>query len=55
MIIDLSLDRRDGSHYNPKTFYNEVMEYNSTFDNAFDYILEAMDTGEDYDTKKSLV
>lgn len=54
MIIDLILDRRDGERYNPKKFYNEVMEYNSTFDHAFDYILEAMDTGEDYDTKKAL-
>lgn len=54
MIIDLILDRKDGDPYNPKTFYNDVMEYNKVFDNAFEYILKAMDSGTDYDVKKAL-
>ena len=52
MIIDLILDRKDGDPYNARKFYHEVMEYN--FDNAFDYILKAMDEGTDYDVKKAL-
>lgn len=54
MIIDLILDRRDGDPYDARKFYHEVMEYNSVFDNAFNYILEAMDKGTDYDVKKAL-
>jgi hypothetical protein len=30
------------------------MEYNSVFDNAFEYILKALDVGTDYDVKKAL-
>lgn len=54
MIIDLILDRRDGDPYDARKFYHEVMEYNSVFDNAFEYILKAMDEGTDYDVKKAL-
>lgn len=54
MIIDLILDRQDGIAYNPKTFYHEVMDYNSIFDHSFEYILKAMDEGTDYDVKRAL-
>ncbi len=54
MIIDLILDRKDGDPYNPKTFYNNIMEYNKVFNNSFEYISKAMNEGTDYDVKKAL-
>lgn len=54
MIIDLIVDRQYGEGYNPKKFYNEVMECNSIFDNSFDYILKAMDTKNEDNVKRAL-
>lgn len=54
MIIDLILDRKDSDAYNPKEFYNEVMEYSSIFEGAFDYITKAMDYGNELDVKNAL-
>ena len=54
MIIDLILDRKDGSSYDPRTFYNSVQEYGESFGKiAFD-ISEKMDNGEEDDVKRAL-
>ena len=54
MIIDLILDRKDGDPYNPKAFYNEVMEYSTIFDGIGDNITRAMDSGTDEDVRNAL-
>lgn len=40
--------------YDPKQFYNEVMEYSGIFDHDFDYITAAMDYGTEKDVKNAL-
>lgn len=54
MIIDLILDRKDGYKYNPKEFYNEVMDYGDTWPELANPITYAMDTGTDDDVKREL-
>jgi hypothetical protein len=53
MIIDLILDRKDGIEYNPKEFYNEIMEYETIFD-LNRKISAAMDYGKEQDVKEAL-
>jgi hypothetical protein len=53
MIIDLILDRKDGTPYNPKEFYNDVMEYESVF-NLDRSISSALDYGDEKEIKKAL-
>ena len=50
MIIDLILDRREGTPYEPKTFYNSCMNYG----NIADEITRAMDIGTEEDIKVAL-
>ena len=50
MIIDLILDRKDGTPYEPKTFYNSCMDYGSIADE----ITRAMDAGTEENTKAAL-
>jgi len=50
IIIDLILNRKDGEKYNPKTFYNNVMQYGEIGYN----ITEAMDSGDEKDVKIAL-
>lgn len=54
MIIDLILDRKDGYKYNPKEFYNEVMEYGDIWPELADPITRAMDSGTEQDVKNEL-
>ena len=53
MIIDLILDRKDGIPYNPKKFYNEILEYEQNFFPGFP-ISGALDYGENEDVKREL-
>ena len=53
MIIDLILDRKDGTPYDPKEFYNDVMEYESVF-NLDRSISSALDYGDEKEVKKAL-
>lgn len=51
MIIDLILDRKNGSPYNAREFYNDVMAY----EEGSDYkISRALDGGSEKDVKKAL-
>lgn len=50
MIIDLILDRKEGTPYEPKTFYNSCMGY----DDIADEITRAMDVGTEEDIKEAL-
>lgn len=51
MIIDLILDRYDGDAYDPKEFYDRVMEY----EEGTDYpISTALDGGEEEDIRREL-
>ena len=50
MIIDLILDRREGTPYDPKTFYNSCMDYGSIADE----ITRAMDAGTEENIKAAL-
>lgn len=54
MIIDLILDRKDGSSYQPDRFYRDCMEYSSIFDGIGADICEAMDYGTEDDVRKAL-
>jgi len=45
MIIDCILDRKDGMKYNPKAFYNKVMEYYNSFPEITGKIANALDNG----------
>lgn len=47
MIIDLILERKDGTKYSPKKFYNDVTGYGEI---GWD-ISEALDSGEESDVK----
>lgn len=51
MIIDLILDRKDGTPYEPKRFYNSCMNYGGKF---ADEITRAMDAGTEEDVKAAL-
>jgi len=44
MIIDLILDRRDGSPYNPISFYKDCKDYEDTFNFGFS-ISDEMENG----------
>ena len=50
MIIDLILDRQEGTPYEPKTFYNSCMNYGSIADE----ITRAMDAGTEENIKAAL-
>ncbi len=51
MIIDLILDRYDGDAYDPKSFYDRVMEY----EEGTDYLIStALDGGEEEDIRREL-
>lgn len=50
MIIDLILDRKDGTAYSARTFYNDVMQYGDISHG----IASAMDGGNDDDVKGEL-
>ena len=50
MIIDLILDRKEGTPYNPKQFYNWVVGYGKIGDE----ISRAMDNGTEQDIKREL-
>ena len=54
MIIDLILDRKDGVEYDPKEFYTQVREYEEEFNNRYDDISRALDSGTEKDVKKAL-
>lgn len=58
MIIDLILDRKDGDPYDPKSFYNECVEYSAIFRcngvGIADDITSAMDFGTEKDVRKAL-
>lgn len=51
MIIDLILDRYDGDAYDPKEFYDRVMEYEEGTDYS---ISTALDGGEEEDIRREL-
>jgi hypothetical protein len=51
MIIDMILDRRAGYRYNAKEFYDNVVEYNETFDGIGENILQAMNFDDEHFTK----
>ena len=55
MIIDKILDRKDGTPYNAREFYNAMMEYEGffKFDPPF-AISRAMDSGTEADVKAAL-
>lgn len=46
MIIDLILDREAGDAYDPKSFYDEVMDYGEIWPDIAHPIARAMDTGD---------
>jgi len=50
MIIDLILNRKDGSDYQPRKFYNDVMGYGEVGWG----IAEALDNGTETEVKKAL-
>ena len=54
MIIDLILDRKDGKEYNPRKFYNKIMDYYQVFPEIAVPIGDALDSGTDKDIKKAL-
>ncbi|HQJ59492.1 MAG TPA: hypothetical protein PKV35_00740 [bacterium] len=54
MIIDLILDRKDGSEYSPREFYNSVREYEDTFESLGFNISRAMDGDSELSVKKAL-
>ena len=55
MIIDLILDRKDNEQaYNPKSFYNSVMNYYNAFPEIVEPIANALDSGEEEDVKRVL-
>ena len=53
MIIDLILDRKDGTPYNAFDFYRDVMEYESDF-NLDRSISSALDYGDEKAVRKAL-
>lgn len=53
MIIDLILDRKDGTPYVPKQFYNAVMKYESVLTIGRG-ISRAMDSGSEEDIRREL-
>ena len=53
MIIDLIIDRKEGTEYNPTKFYQEVRQYEDFFELDPD-ISMAMDYGTEYDVRKAL-
>ena len=53
MIIDLILDRKDGTPYNAIDFYRDVMEYESDF-NLDRSISSALDYGDEKAVRKAL-
>lgn len=53
MIIDLILDRQDGTEYIPSIFYNDVREYENIF-NLGSHISLALDYGTEADVKRAL-
>ncbi len=53
MIIDCILDRKEGSTYNAKGFYNYVMKSESIFEMDRS-ISKAMDYGTEHDIKQAL-
>lgn len=54
MIIDLILDRKDGSPYNAREFYWDVLQYESIFDFDCYGISRAMDYGTNKDVQNAL-
>ena len=54
MIIDLILNRKEGSSYDAKTFYNEVTNWGSLGIIEGFKIAEALDSGENADVKREL-
>lgn len=50
MIIDLILDRKDGTNYQPREFYNSVMNYGEIGWG----IAEALDNGSETQVKNEL-
>ena len=48
MVVDCILDRKDGSPYNPREFYQDMLAYEA------DDISRAMDEGTEEDVKKAL-
>ena len=54
MIIDLILDRKDGVEYDARSFYNDVLYYESYDMGSDGGISRAMDEGEEKDVKREL-
>lgn len=54
MIIDLILDRKAGAEYIPEEFYNNVVDYSSTWPELAGPIIEAMSHGTEKEVKKAL-
>jgi len=54
MIIDLILDRKDGSHYSPDRFYRDCLEYSAIFGGIGDDITRAMDFGTENDVRRAI-
>ena len=53
MIIDLILDRKNGTHYNAKEFYYNVLEYENIFEFPHDISI-SLDYGNNTDVQKAL-
>ena len=56
MIIDLIIERKDGTRYNPEDFYNDVCQYEQSFfedDNTLN-ISKAMESKNECIVKKEL-
>lgn len=53
MIIDSILDRRNGSAYDPKAFYDYVSGWNG-MNSEYEEIARALDCGEEEDVKRLL-
>ncbi len=57
MVIDLILDRKEGTWYDAKYFFDEVSEYYRVFNDveSIENILDAMDNGTNNDVQNALV
>ena len=56
MIIDLIIERKDGTKYNPEEFYKDVCMYEDdvTEDDDFPSISKAMESKNEWKVKKEL-
>lgn len=57
MIIDLIIERKDGTKYNPEDFYKDVCDYEEIFfkeDDTLPAISKAMESKNEWKVKKEL-